>query len=69
MDVLDGTSVEELGQPNPSSWWFEEYTDRTRADAFVRATCHAMAHVRQIWFLRGLLGLTDAEGWPEQHWA
>ena len=69
MDVLEGTSVEELGQPNPSSWWFEEHADRVRADAFVRATCHTMAHVRQIWFLRGLLGLTDADGWPEQHWA
>jgi len=69
MDTLAQTTVEELAQPNPSSWWFEEQPQKVRADAFIRASCHAMAHVRQIWFLRGRLGLTDADGWPDQHWA
>jgi hypothetical protein len=27
------------------------------------------AHVRQIWLLRGALGLTDGKAWPQQHWA
>ena len=69
MGVLDRTTVEELGTPNASSWWFQEQPHKVRADAFIRAACHTMAHVRQIWLLRGLMGLTDAAGWPEQHWA
>lgn len=69
MAVLENASVEELGRPNMESWWFKDQPDRVQADAFMRATCHTMAHVRQIWFLRGLLGLSDMEGWPDQHWA
>jgi len=69
MESLEQTSAEALGQPNSQSWWFEEHPERVRADAFIRSSSHCMAHVRQIWFLRGRLGLTDAEGWPEQHWA
>ena len=68
-DHLESTSAEDLRRPNPSSWWFEENPDRTRADAYMRATFHTMAHLRQIWFLRGRLGLTDEQGWPQQHWA
>ena len=41
-----------------SSWWFEEQPSKVRADAFMRAIFHTLAHVRQIWYLRGLLGLT-----------
>lgn len=67
--VLDRTSAEELGKGNMASWWFEEQPDRVRADAFMRAVMHTMAHVRQIWHMRGLMGLTDEHGWPEQHWA
>jgi len=69
VEALDRTSVEQLSKPNMASWWFEEQPEKVRADAFMRAICHTMAHVRQIWLLRGLLGLTDAVGWPEQHWA
>ena len=29
---------------------------------------HTMAHVRQIWLMRGAMGLTDKDGWPVQHW-
>jgi len=36
-------------------------------DLFFRATYHTNAHVRQIWLLRGTMGLTDP--WPRQHYA
>jgi len=36
-------------------------------DMFFRATYHANAHVRQIWFLRGVMGIQRR--WPEQHYA
>lgn len=69
MEQLAGTSEEDLRRPNPSSWWFEECPDRVRADAYLRCICHTMCHIRQIWLLRGLMGLDDTTGWPEQHWA
>ena len=37
------------------------------ADWYVRTTYHTMAHVRQIWLLRGALGLGSG-AWPRQHW-
>ncbi|MCC7204406.1 MAG: DinB family protein [Phycisphaeraceae bacterium] len=40
-----------------------------RADFYKRTILHAMAHVRQIWLLRGALGLTDGKSWPQQHYA
>ena len=36
-------------------------------DIFFRATYHTNAHIRQIWLIRGVMGLTDR--WPEQHYA
>ena len=45
-------------------WW-----KHTSADACMRTISHTMAHVRQIWLLRGALGLTDGRSWPQQHWA
>jgi len=36
-------------------------------DMFFRALYHGNAHVRQIWFLRGIMGKT--KGWPTQHYA
>jgi len=39
------------------------------ADRYVRTIFHTMAHVRQIWPLRGALGLVDGTTWPQQHWA
>jgi hypothetical protein len=38
-------------------------------DPFFRAVFHTTAHIRQIWLLRGALGLTDGTSWPRQHWA
>ncbi len=45
-------------------WW-----KRTAADAYLRTIEHTQAHVRQIWLLRGALGLTDGDSqrWPQQH--
>jgi hypothetical protein len=40
-----------------------------RADFLKRTIFHTMAHVRQIWLLRGALGLTDGTSWPQQHYA
>ena len=42
---------------------------RTAADGYMRTIHHALAHIRQIWLLRGALGLTDGSSWPRQHWA
>jgi len=36
-------------------------------DKFFRAIYHTNAHVRQIWFLRGRMGVDT--GWPVQHYA
>ena len=40
-----------------------------RADMYMRTIFHTMAHVRQVWLLRGALGLVDGTSWPQQHWA
>jgi len=68
-DQLDTTAPEDLTRPNMESWWFEDQPEKIRADAYMRCICHNMAHLRQIWLLRGLLGLDDTTAWPEQHWA
>ncbi len=47
--------------------WVDEH-GRNSADAYARVIWHTMAHVRQIWLIRGIMGLTDKDGWPEQHY-
>jgi len=47
----------------------EDWWQKTAADAYMRTVCHTMAHVRQIWLLRGALGLTGGKSWPRQHWS
>jgi len=39
-----------------------------RSDWYMRTICHTVSHTRQIWLLRGALGLADGP-WPQQHWA
>jgi len=39
-----------------------------RTDFYMRTIYHTISHTRQIWLLRGALGLVDGP-WPEQHWA
>ncbi len=68
MPALDkATELDLLGPRHADRRWTD--LGRTSADAYMRTICHTMAHVRQIWLLRGILGLTDTDGWPEQHWA
>jgi hypothetical protein len=66
--VLEPLNEAVLRSARAGCWWFEENPGRTRADAYMRAVWHTMSHVRQIWLLRGLLGLTDKAAWPHQHW-
>ena len=66
--ILAEQTSESLLAGRPGSWWTDEF-GKTAADAYMRMTMHFMAHVRQIWLMRGLMGLTDKDGWPEQHWA
>ena len=47
--------------------WVDEH-GRNSAEAYARVIWHTMAHVRQIWLIRGIMGLTDKDGWPEQHY-
>jgi hypothetical protein len=54
----ESTLLEQLGPPN-----------KLKSDWYMRTICHTNAHVRQIWLLRGALGLTDGKSWPQQHWA
>ena len=60
------TESELLGYPRHCEDYWE---GRTQADAYMRTIWHAVAHLRQIWLLRGALGLTDGISWPQQHWA
>ncbi len=46
----------------------EGSSPRTRADCYMRTLYHENSHVRQIWLLRGALGLGGG-AWPQQHWA
>ena len=65
---LEAATEEDLLGARTDSQWYRDWS-RTSADAYIRATMHTMAHVRQIWMLRGAMGLTDEQGWPLQHWA
>ena len=66
--ILEAQDQESLPATRPGTWWTDEF-GKTAADAYMRLTMHLMAHVRQIWLMRGVMGLTDTDGWPEQHWA
>ena len=65
MDGLEETSPDALLRPREHV----KNQERLPSDAYMRTICHTMAHVRQIWLLRGALGLTDGKSWPLQHWA
>ena len=62
--LSDAEEADLLGRRHSQDWW-----KGSAADAYMRTICHTMAHVRQIWLLRGALGLTDGATWPQQHWA
>jgi hypothetical protein len=65
---LESTSPDELMRPREGIEWYEQF-GRVTSDAYLRTIMHTMAHTRQVWMLRGVMGLTDRDGWPEQHWA
>ena len=60
--VLAGLSSEDLRKP-VRDWW------AAAADACMRTIWHTMAHVRQIWLLRGAMGWSEGQSRPRQHWA
>ena len=60
-DVVSEITTEELGRLIGNR--------HQASDAAMRTIWHTMAHVRQIWLLRGALDITDGEWWPRQHWA
>ena len=70
LDKIANSLLENVGQldevdliaPAPHRW-------PRVCDPFFRAIYHVAAHIRQIWLLRGALGLTDGTAWPRQHWA
>jgi hypothetical protein len=61
--VLGPATVADLEEPMA-----DHPAKQPRTDAYARTIFHTMAHVRQIWLLRGALGLTDGAAWPMQHW-
>ena len=68
VEALDAATEEDLRRPRDVTDWYAQW-GRVSADAYMRTIMHTMAHVRQIWMLRGVMGLTDRDGWPVQHWA
>lgn len=65
MSAIEATTPEDLlGRRMAEDWW-----KHTSADAYMRTICHTATHVREVWLLRGALGLTDGKSWPMQHWA
>ena len=61
MEIIDSAEGGELRRPL-RQW-------KAASDPYMRTIWHAMAHLRQIWLLRGALGLSDGKSWPQQHWA
>ena len=66
--TLDGLTDACLQSRPGGHWWYDD-PEHVRADGYMRTTMHTMAHVRQVWALRGTMGLADAQWWPLQHWA
>jgi len=68
MAGLEAATDEDLRGPRcaPPRWTEQ---GRASADAYMCTAMNTMAHVRQIWALRGAMGRAGKDGWPEQHWA
>ena len=66
--MLEQSTEQDLLGPRPGVEWFTRF-NRTAADAYMRTIMHTMTHVRQIWYLRGAMGISDKDGFPHQHWA
>jgi hypothetical protein len=60
LEKLDGPALTRQNIPHPAK--------HSLADFYLRTIYHTQSHIRQIWLLRGALGLANGK-WPEQHWA
>jgi hypothetical protein len=60
LEKLDELALTRLSISHP--------TKHSLADFYLRTIYHTQTHIRQIWLLRGALGLANGP-WPEQHWA
>jgi len=62
MSILNNYNEQIMTEP------FNIYPEKSnRADLYMRTIWHTNSHIRQIWFLRGALGIKTAS--PQQHWA
>jgi hypothetical protein len=61
-------TLEKLDQPALTRQFIPHPTKHCLADFYLRTIYHTQTHIRQIWLLRGALGLANGQ-WPEQHWA
>lgn len=74
LDLLDRiraaafATLEKLDEPALTRQSIQRPTKHSLADFYLRTVYHTQTHIRQIWLLRGVLGLAGG-AWPEQHWA
>jgi hypothetical protein len=66
---LAAATEDDLLGPRCAEEWCEQF-GRNSLETYLRGIMHTNAHIRQIWLLRGALGLTerDKDGWPTQHY-
>jgi hypothetical protein len=62
--LAETDEAELLSNRAPKEWNHEGNS----ADLYVRSIYHTMAHVRQIWLLRGAMGPAENMRWPTVHW-
>jgi hypothetical protein len=62
--LAETDETELLSNRAPKEWNHEGNS----ADLYARSIYHTMAHVRQIWLLRGAMGLAANSHWPTVHW-
>lgn len=65
---LEAAGEVDLRGPRAAPDWWRRF-GRTSGDAYLRTICHTLAHVRQIWALRGAMGALGEVAWPQQHYA
>ena len=68
LDYVQSAPQADLRSDRNLPEWYKA-RGRTQIDSVLRLVGHVQAHVRQIWFYRGLMGLKDPAGWPQQHLA
>ena len=61
-------TLEKLDELDLTRQSIQHPTKHSLADFYLRSIYHTQCHIRQVWLLRGALGLGKGR-WPEQHWA